>query len=228
MESNPISQMNADHVTAALKKTPHLQLVPDAKTKKVLVVVDMQNDFVTKGGKLALPHDTTPLINKMYSFISDFCDEGGKVIYTLDTHSDNSREFNMFPKHCVSGTWGARLNSAINQAMEERNGRMLWKHSFSSRVVVDYLYETHPLQEFVFVGVCTHICVHDIITETVNYFKNRANRIPKITIIKDLVDDFDPEMAEFALKRLQNLYGVKVEECSSYFSKAEESGTPSV
>jgi len=179
-------------------------------SNKVLIVVDMQNDFVTKGGKLALPHDTTPMIDKMYDYISNFADDGGKIVYTLDTHNKDACEFKTFPRHCVAGTWGANLHPTIAQVMEERNGRMLWKHSFSGKMVSTYLTDTHPNAEFYVVGVCTHICVHDTVSDLVNTFKNKLDILPTVKIVKDLVDDFDPEMAEFSLKRLVNLYGVKL------------------
>ena len=178
-------------------------------TQKVLVVVDMQNDFVSKGGSLAIPHDTTPMIDKMYDYISDFADEGGKILYTLDSHNENAAEFNAFPPHCVAGTWGADLHPTIAQAMDERNGGMIWKHSFGGRMLADYLTETYPEVELTFVGVCTHICVHDAVAEVVNTYKNKLDKLPKVTVVKDLVDDFDPEMAQFALTRLERLYGVE-------------------
>ena len=78
------------------------------KAKKVLFVVDMQNDFVSEGGSLALPYDTTDLVKKIEGFASTF---PGVVVATVDTHDADSVEFSDFnpkgfPKHCVKGTWG--------------------------------------------------------------------------------------------------------------------------
>ena len=53
-------------------------------------------------------------------------------------------------------------------------------------------------------------CVHDTVVSIVNTSKETHNTMPDITIHKDLVDDFDPTMAKFALERLRTLYGVKV------------------
>lgn len=176
---------------------------------KVLVVVDMQNDFVTEGGSLALTNTNT-MIAEMYDYITQFKEDGGQIIYTMDTHDKDSCEFESFPAHCVSGTWGHNLHPAIEQAIEETNARMLWKHSFGGPMVSEYLAETHPDADFTVIGVCTHICVHDVVSGLVNTFKNQFNKVPKVTIPKDLVADFDLDMEAAALKRLSNLYGVQV------------------
>lgn len=182
-------------------------------TNKVLIVVDMQKDFVDPDGALSIPHDTSRVINNITRFIGNF---PGRVLYTLDTHTQDSCEFKNFPPHCISGTPGWALTEKIAKAIARREAyaqepiKKLPKASYSSNQIIEYLVDTHGDSEFFIVGVCTHICIHDIVANLTNEFKNTYNTIPKITIPKDMIDDFDFEMQEFALKRMQNLYGVEV------------------
>lgn len=176
---------------------------------KGLLVVDMQNDFLdVEKGSLNVGHDTTELQNRVAEFIKGF---DGDIVISYDTHDEDCCEFNTFPAHCVKGTWGHSLAEPVRDALKHVDSLGIgvgYKNSFSGEGVLDELGENYD--ELHVVGVCTHICVHDLVVDYVNRIKNSQNKIPKIIIHKDMVDDFDPQMAEFALKRLQNLYGVEV------------------
>jgi len=185
---------------------------------KALIVVDMQKDFVDSGGKLSIfpalgETKTTKLIQDVADYITNF---KGRIFYTLDTHKEDSCEFNAFPPHCIEDTDGHELTQVVASAISERERKdmrrigSIKKQSFTGSRLTEYLTETYPDVEYTIIGVCTHICVHDVASSLVNKFKETHNKIPKITIVKDLTGDFDQEMADFALKRLSNLYGAEV------------------
>ena len=75
--------------------------------KKVLVVVDMQNDFIT--GSLGTP-EAQAIVPKVVEKIQGF---GGTVLYTQDTHGADylqTQEGRNLPvEHCLKGTWGWQL-----------------------------------------------------------------------------------------------------------------------
>ena len=52
-------------------------------------------------------------------------------------------------------------------------------------------------------GVCTSICVMDTVG-------GLANRDYRITVSRHEVADFDPEMHDFALRRMKNTYGAEI------------------
>lgn len=88
---------------------------------KVLVVVDMQNDFVdgVLGSKEAVA-----IIDHAVEVIENF---DGKVFYTLDTHGEDyldTEEGRHLPVvHCVRGFKGWELNPQIQKALESRNAK---------------------------------------------------------------------------------------------------------
>ena len=55
---------------------------------KILVVVDMQNDFVTGSLK---NEEAIKIVGPLKKFINEF---NGTIIYTRDTHDDNYLETN--------------------------------------------------------------------------------------------------------------------------------------
>lgn len=188
---------------------------------KTLYVIDVQNDFLLNDGKLNLGHDTKELRERIAAYIKDF---KGHVVLTQDTHEMGSCEFNAFPEHCILSSKGWDIVDEVKEAIKPRKTKhstmrekkdidtyeVIFKRSFSGTELIYTLDDEVLVREINIVGVCSHICVHDIVTSIVNYAKEHLNIIPKIIIHKDMVDDFNTEMAEFALKRLQSLYGVEV------------------
>ena len=81
------------------------------KNTDLLLIVDVQNDFVT--GSLAVPNakDIMPVINK---YIEKF----KYVLFSRERHSIDHCSFvaqgGPWPPHCVEDTYGAELHSGLN------------------------------------------------------------------------------------------------------------------
>lgn len=183
-------------------------------SKKVLVVIDMQKDFLESDGKLSLGKDTTEFKARVAKRIEEQPNEDDSILVTYDTHEEDSSEFSQFPPHCVKGTEGRELSDEIEDALygtKDRLFSIISKPSFAGDEATGYLCGLlEQGAEFEFIGVCTHICVHDSIAAFYHAAKAKFNIVPTITVQRDLVDDFDDEMAEGALKRMERLYNVKV------------------
>lgn len=137
--------------------------------KKVLIVIDMQNDFVdgvlgTKEAKSVVPK----IVEKMKSY------EGADniVLFTKDTHYDNykdTQEGKFLPvEHCIINTPGWSIVKDIHDEFKHGNyatissdkvinGRIL-KPTFGSRELANIVADLNP-GEIELVGVCTDICV---------------------------------------------------------------------
>lgn len=127
---------------------------------KCLVVIDVQNDFVTGSLGTAEAVEMLPrLLEKMRSF-------EGAMLMTIDTHEENyleTQEGRMLPvKHCIMGTEGWRFPEEVNALRESRGARIYAKPTFGSeKLVADLkrLYESDELESVELVGLCTDICV---------------------------------------------------------------------
>ena len=138
---------------------------------RVLVVVDMQNDFID--GALGT-EEARAIVPKVIEKIRNF--NGDKIIYTMDTHDEDYLETMEGKKlpvpHCIDRTHGWNLNeqveTEINIARTERGIAELglYKYTFGSTDLYHdltriFYRDTEPgtYFEVEFVGLCTDICV---------------------------------------------------------------------
>lgn len=134
---------------------------------KVLLVVDVQNDFVT--GALANP-EAQAKIPAIKEKIQKRIDEGWVVMFTQDTHwedtYDNTSEGKYLPvKHCIDETEGWYIVSELKEFWESRS--RLTKTRFGDiemyhrieRCLPEDRFEKERLEEIELIGFCTDICV---------------------------------------------------------------------
>jgi nicotinamidase-related amidase len=177
---------------------------------KILIVVDMLNDFLKPDGKLYCGPTAEAIIPGVVDLVKKYKENKDVIIFLADAHDENDLEFKRFPEHCVAGTDGAELIDELNDLIrgddyDYDNFEILEKKRYSGFFETELedalFFEDSDLVEVV--GICTSICVMDTVG-------GLANRDLKINLYKDLVADFDPEMHEMALKRMENLYGVNM------------------
>ena len=127
--------------------------------KKILIVVDMQNDFVD--GALGT-QEAVEIVGNVVSKIAGF---DGRILATLDTHhSDylNTAEGKKLPvPHCIGGTQGWLLNGRVLYALSEKDYKTIEKPTFGSTQLVEELRRIREQEEIEveLIGLCTDICV---------------------------------------------------------------------
>jgi len=128
---------------------------------KILVVVDMQKDFVD--GALG-SKEAAAIVPNVAKKINDF---DGSIAVTLDTHGDNYLETqegkNLPVAHCIKGTDGWRLTDPVFRALDKRaSSEVFMKSTFGSVDLCLWLLdmdEQFGVEEVTLVGLCTDICV---------------------------------------------------------------------
>ena len=124
--------------------------------KKVLVVVDMQNDFIDGALGTREAEAIVPYVKKK---IEEYKRSGDTVIFTRDTHDKDylkTQEGRKLPaEHCIKGTFGWE----ISPELDTKDSMIIDKNTFGSVSLMDYLAENYKEAEFEFVGLCTDICV---------------------------------------------------------------------
>ncbi len=127
--------------------------------KKILVVVDIQNDFVD--GALG-SKEAVAIIDNACRKIRDF---DGYIFVTLDTHGENymnTAEGKKLPvPHCIKGTDGWKLNAEIENALEGKSFTVIEKPTFGSQKLAELIAEKYKDDELSveLIGICTDICV---------------------------------------------------------------------
>lgn len=124
--------------------------------KKVLVVVDMQNDFID--GALGTKEAVSILPNVKRK-IKEYKDAGHTVIFTRDTHDKNylqTQEGKNLPvEHCIKGTHGW----AISDQLDTAGSLIIDKPTFGSLSLMSVITTNYQDAAFELVGLCTDICV---------------------------------------------------------------------
>ena len=130
--------------------------------RKILVVVDMQNDFID--GALGTA-EAQAIVPAIIARINECREAGWTLIATLDTHDENymdTPEGKKLPvPHCIKGTPGWQLNSEIAAALGE-DALIVEKPTFGSTqlpwLIADLTLDAaHVSIELL--GLCTDICV---------------------------------------------------------------------
>lgn len=132
---------------------------------KFMVVVDMQNDFIT--GSLGTP-EAKAIVPNVVERINAFNREEGGILLvgTLDTHDKDyadTLEGKLLPVlHCIKGTEGWKLHPSIEELVDV--DYFCEKPTFGSLDLMVKLSAVEslwpdPLTEIEIMGLCTDICV---------------------------------------------------------------------
>ena len=126
--------------------------------KNVLIVVDMQNDFIS--GALGSKEAET-IVERVAEKVKAAGEEGALVIFTRDTHGEDyltTEEGKNLPvPHCIEHTEGWQVSGRITSP---QNSRSFDKYTFGSLALGNFLKELAVVPERVeLVGLCTDICV---------------------------------------------------------------------
>lgn len=126
--------------------------------QKILIVVDMQNDFID--GSLGTP-EALAAVPAVFRKIQSF---DGTVIFTRDTHQPdylNTQEGEKLPvEHCIEGSDGWQIRPELRALRPE--APIVDKPAFGSVGLGTLLFELNekdPVGSIELVGLCTDICV---------------------------------------------------------------------
>ena len=175
-------------------------------TKRILIVIDVQNDFIT--GALRNEEAIKALPNIVNLLKAEKYDE---IHVTMDTHEKdylNTLEGQKLPvEHCIKGTWGWHMPEEVRKTTAIQNAEIYEKPTFGSAWMVNHLAATLKWNgittfetdyEFTIVGFCTDICVVSNALMLRAHFPNS-----KITVRKDCVAGVTPKSNESALLTMQ-------------------------
>ena len=128
--------------------------------RKILIVVDMQNDFTY--GALR-NEDAISIIPKVVEKIKNY---EGEVIFTYDTHHEDymhTQEGRKLPvPHCIQGSEGYKLVPEIEELRNILQAKTYEKETFGCvqlALDIQKMNEEDKIEEIELSGICTDICV---------------------------------------------------------------------
>lgn len=169
---------------------------------RVLLVIDMINDFTREVGSLYVP-DTRRIAPALALEIEKSRASGVPVLFVCDSHSENDPEFAAWPPHAVRGTPGAGIDPLMGAV---RTDYVVRKKTYSSfyRTRLSGLLKTLGADTLRITGCVTEICVFYAVLEA-------SVRGYSLEVPAPLVAGLDPGNQEFALGQMEDVMKAKVE-----------------
>lgn len=166
----------------------------------ILVVIDMQNDFLTGSLKTK---DGENLLKNVVKKVNEF---DGEVVYTLDTHYEDyisTNEGKNLPiEHCIKGTWGHEIPDELKKTKSFEKAKKFEKNTFASVELGEYLKELdekEKIGDIYFLGLVTDICIVSNILLVKGFLPEK-----NIYIYKDLTEGLSDDKKESAIDVLDS------------------------
>lgn len=152
-----------------------------SRSKRALIVVDVQNDFCP-GGTLAVPNgdEVVAPLNRM---IDEFLERGEPVYKSRDWHTPTTKHFKAYggvwPVHCVQNTKGAEFHPALRDdtriaVISKGLGDTDCYSAFDETDLADRLRQQN-VEEVVVGGLATDYCVKNTVLDALKQgFKVKA------------------------------------------------------
>lgn len=188
--------------------------------KKVLVIVDVQNDFCGADGSLSTP-EARQIVPLIADYIRTHADKDTVLVFTKDTHDVDymfTQEGEHLPvAHCIKDTYGWELAPAIQEALYDVRDQydpcdtyfpymanhVITKPTFGSLDFVNLLYaldDDYGIDEVTLMGLCTDICIfaNSVLAKTT------LPEIP-VRVVADCCAGVTPESHQRALDAMKML-----------------------
>ena len=169
--------------------------------RTALIVVDMQNDFVSEGGTLRVP-DAEGTIPAIAALLELARESGMRVVYSQDTHRDGDPEWKIWPEHAREGTWGWEIVAALAPLPEETVLRKVRYDAFYG-TPLDHLLRLWGVDTVVLCGTVANICVHYTAASA-------ALRWYSVIVVEDAVSALEQIDMEASLRQTAFLFAGRI------------------
>lgn len=172
---------------------------------KVLLVIDMLNDFCKPNGKLYSKR-VGNLINRVRNAIEIAREKKIPIIFCCDAHEDSDIEIKKWGKHAMKGTWGSKI---VDELKPEKGDYIVYKRCYNAfgegnyKTNLDKTLKKLKAKELILVGNLTDCCV--LFTVFGAFYRNY-----KVNIIKECVDSISKKNHENGLYYLKFLFDVNL------------------
>ncbi len=167
--------------------------------KKIIIVVDMINDFVT--GKLGSP-GAQKIVPEVAALLKKARKQGIQVIYLRDAHNATDKEIGIWGQHAMKDTPASDI---IPELKPEKGDIVIEKKWYSGFVDTELpaILKKTGADTLIFVGVSTDICVQNNVGHA--YFSGY-----RTVVLQDCTASIEDSAHEQALKYMKDIYGAQI------------------
>ena len=169
--------------------------------KKAVLVVDMLNDFTLDGAPLKVK-ENKKIIPNIKALLEKERSQGTPIIYVCDSHAENDKEFEIWPKHCVEGTKGAQV---VDELAPKENDFIVKKTTYDGfyRTSLDDLLKSLGVDYLIITGCVINICILCTASSAVL-------RGYKVEIPLNCVSALNDKSRECAIDQFKNVLNIKL------------------
>lgn len=168
----------------------------------VVIVVDTLRGFLDAGYPLYCGPAARSVIRPIHQLLERERAAGSQVIYVVDSHDPDDREFQMFPPHCIKGT----VEAEVVPELAPRPGDIIipkTRYSGFYGTRLDLRLKNLLPDKVIICGVCTDICVLHTVADA-------RSRDYAVEVPVDCVASFDPEAHKWALQHMERVLGATI------------------
>jgi nicotinamidase/pyrazinamidase len=158
---------------------------------RIFYDVDTQKDFMNEDGALYVPgaEGIKPNLRALTAYARR---KGVRIVGSVDAHTENDPEFEIFPPHCIKGTEGQEKIIPIEQGetyFEKQHYDVFTNPGFETFL------ERAGISEAVVYGVATDYCVRAVVL-------GMQQRGIQTFVVGDAIRGVDPETTKSALEEM--------------------------
>jgi nicotinamidase-related amidase len=160
--------------------------------RTALLVIDMQNDYVARGGSLLVP-DAAATVAAIGRLLALARATRMRVVYSQDTHRRGDPEWEIWPEHCREGTWGWEIVAELAPGADDTVLRKV-RHDAFYGTPLDHLLRLWAVDTVVVCGAGANCCVHYTAASA-------ALRWYAVVIPRDAISALEPFDLETSLRQ---------------------------
>ncbi len=168
---------------------------------KALLIIDMLNDFILPGAPLEVP-ETRKIIPNIKKEIKEARKNKEYIIYVCDSHTEDDKEFKIWPKHAVRGTEGAKI---VKELSPQKEDFIIEKNTYDGfyETSLQSLLKQLNVDELTIVGCVSNICILYTASSAVL-------REYKVNIPLNCIASIDEDGRNYALKQFREVLKVNL------------------
>lgn len=173
------------------------------KNDCALIIVDMQNDFISEGAPIECPggRELIPNIQKLRGWAKE---NNVPVFYTRETHREQKVDYGLElernePEHCLEGTKGVEI---ISELTPEDHEFVIIKRRYSGYYLTDLevLMREFNKNALIITGAATNVCVYATALDAMQ-------RDVHVIVVSDAVAGTSVELHHAFLKNIDYVIG---------------------
>ncbi len=168
---------------------------------EAVLIVDMLNDFTLEGAPLKV-EENRAIIPNIRSLSDKKRQEGIPVIYVCDAHTENDKEFKIWPEHCIKGTKGAEVVDELKPLDKDFIVEKTTYDGFYG-TVLDELLKALGIRRLIITGCVSNICI-------LHTASSAVLRGYEVTIPLNCISSLDEHSKACAIEHFEKVLNVKL------------------